>query len=117
MVRGLLFCGRWTGLFSSDEAVIQVAADCLRIFSYSYVFWGFGVITILAFNGAGDTTTPTWVNFFVYWVFQLPLAWFLSQTLGYGHSGVFWAITASQALLAVTGVLLFRRGSWKTRTI
>ena len=104
-------------VFSSDEAVIQVAADCLRIFSYSYVFWGFGVITILAFNGAGDTTTPTWVNFFVYWVFQLPLAWFLSQTLGYGHSGVFWAITASQALLAVTGVLLFRRGSWKTRTI
>ena len=111
------FSRQLVSIFTQDEIVIGVAADCLRIFSYSYVFWGFGVITILAFNGAGDTTTPTWLNFWVFWVFQIPLAWTLGRTLGMGHSGVFWAITASQLLLAISGVILFRRGSWKTRTI
>jgi Na+-driven multidrug efflux pump len=81
------------------------------------VLWGF----VQAFNGAGDTTTPTWinffVNFFVFWVVQLPLALTLSGPGGLGPSGVFWAIAVSQSLLAVVGVVMFRRGRWKGREI
>ncbi len=104
-------------IFTDQQDVIEVAARCLHIFGYSYVFWGFGVITVLAFNGAGDTTTPTWINFWVYWVAQLPLAYGLAVWLDFGPTGVFIAITVCQILLAVVGVAVFRRGSWKTRTI
>ena len=113
----LFFSKPLAGLFVPEQDVVAIAAECLRIFAYSYVFWGFGVITVLAFNGAGDTTTPTWINFWVYWVVQIPLAWGLAVTLDYGPTGVFWAITISQLLLAIVGVTVFRRGSWKTRTI
>ena len=113
----LFFSKPLAGLFVPEQDVVAVAAECLQIFAYSYVFWGFGVITVLAFNGAGDTTTPTWINFWVYWVVQIPLAWGLAVELGYGPTGVFWAITISQLLLAIVGVAMFRRGSWKTRTI
>ncbi len=105
------------GLLTSEPAVAAIAADCLRVVSFSYVFWGFGMITVLAFNGAGDTTTPTWINFWVYWVFQIPLAWALAVMAGYGPRGVFVAITVTQVLLAATGVTVFRRGSWKRREI
>ncbi len=113
----ITFAEPLVGFFAGQAEVAEVAARCLRIISYSYVFLGFGMITVLAFNGAGDTTTPTWINFFVYWVFQIPLAYVLARPLGLGPSGVFAAITASQVLLALVGVLAFRRGSWKTRTI
>ena len=85
--------------------------------AYSYVFWGFGLITVLAFNGAGDTATPTWINFFVYWVVQLPLAWALAVPAGFGMQGVFVTVAICQTLMAITGVLVFRRGRWKTRRI
>ncbi len=75
------------------------------------------MITVLAFNGAGDTATPTWINFFVYWLFQIPLAYALAQPLGFGPQGVFIAVAAGQTLLAVVGVIAFRRGRWKTREI
>ncbi len=113
----IFFAEPLVGFFSGDPQVNQVAARSLRIFSYSYVFWGYGMITVLAFNGAGDTTTPTWINFLVYWVLQLPLAYGLSVTLGMGPRGVFIAVAIAQAALAIVGVLAFRRGTWKTRTI
>ena len=74
-------------------------------------------MTVQAFNGSGDTTTPAWINFFVFWVIQLPLAWSLSVSAGFGPGGVFAAIALSQSLLAVVGVIVFRRGSWKGRKI
>jgi len=104
-------------LFTTEAAVAAVAISCLRIVSYSYVFWAFGLVTVQAFNGSGDTTTPTWINFVVFWVVQLPLAWTLSGPAGFGAAGVFWAIAGSQTLLAVVGVTMFRRGSWKAREI
>ena len=104
-------------LFSTDPEVIRIAASCLRIVSLSYVFWGFGMITVLAFNGAGDTRTPTWINFFVLWVFQIPLAYVLAVTLDYGPNGVFTMIAVSQTVYAIVGVILFRRGTWKSQVI
>ncbi|HJN42585.1 MAG TPA: MATE family efflux transporter, partial [Vicinamibacterales bacterium] len=105
------------GLFTNEPAAATVAATCLRTVSYSYVFWGFGLVTVQAFNGSGDTTTPTWINFFVFWIVQLPVAWTLSGPMGLGPSGVFAAIAVSQSLLAVVGVIVFRRGKWKGREI
>ena len=103
--------------FTSDPVVLAFGADCVRIVSYSYVFFAVGMVAIQAFNGAGDTRTPTWINFFCYWALELPLAYALAGPLGLGPAGVFWAITAAQAAIAVVGVALFRRGSWKHRTI
>lgn len=105
------------GIFTSDPAVQALAALSLRVIAASYVFWGFGMITVLALNGAGDTWTPTKINFFAYWIVQIPLAWVLAVPMGMGPLGVFLAVSVSQATLAVTGILVFRRGSWKGRTI
>ena len=105
------------GLLTTEPEVMAVATRCLRTVAYSYVFWGFGLVTVLAFNGAGDTTTPTWINLFVYWLVQIPLGWTLAGPVALGPQGVFLAIAISQCLLAATGVLVFRRGSWKKRQI
>ena len=104
-------------VFQVEPEVLAIASSCLRIMAYSYVFWAFGMTTVMAFNGAGDTTTPMWINLFVYWVVQIPLAWLLAMTLGYGPQGVFATVAICQTLLAVVGVLLFRRGKWKTRVV
>ena len=104
-------------VFQVEPEVLAIASSCLRIMAYSYVFWAFGMTTVMAFNGAGDTTTPMWINLFVYWVVQIPLAWLLAMTFGYGPQGVFATVAICQTLLAVIGVLLFRRGKWKTRVV
>ncbi|TDI14284.1 MAG: MATE family efflux transporter [Acidobacteria bacterium] len=113
----VLFPGLLVSPFSSDPEVLRVAADCLRIVSFSYIFWAFGMVTVMAFNGAGDTATPTWINLFVFWVLQIPLAYWLSVSLDLGPRGVFIAIAVSQTALAVVGVSVFRLGRWKTRII
>ena len=113
----ILFPALLVSPFSSDPDVIRVAADCLRIVSFSYVFWALGMVTVMAFNGAGDTTTPTWINLIVFWVLQIPLAYWLAVVLELGPRGVFSAIAISQAALAVVGVAVFRLGHWKTRAI
>ncbi len=104
-------------IFSSDGAVVAMGVDCLRIVSFSYVFLAFGMVTVQAFNGAGDTATPTAINLFCYWLVQIPLAYVLAIPVGLGPRGVFFAICVGQAVLAVTGVVCFRRGSWKKRVV
>ena len=79
--------------------------------------WGFGVITVLAFNGAGDTTTPTLINLGCFWCFQIPLAWLMAHTFELGPAGVFWAVAISYSFAALVGMTLFRRGRWKTRVV
>ncbi len=113
----VVFARPIVGLLAADPDVAAVAATCLRIVAASYVFWGFGLVTVVAFNGAGDTTTPTWINFFVYWVVQLPLAWTLAGPAGVGPSGVFVTVAVCQTLMAAVGVLAFRRGRWKSRAL
>ena len=107
--RGLAFSLEFT------PAVLSVAADCLRIVSYGYVCYAWGLVMMQAFNGAGDTATPTWINFGCFWLFQIPLAYYLAHTAGLGPNGVFWAVAIAETLAEVVGVLLFSRGWWKSR--
>lgn len=102
------------GFFSQDPQVIDYGVDCLRFISYGYGFYGIGMILVQAFNGAGDTMTPTKINFVCYWLLQIPLAYALAQYFGLEAIGVFLAITIAESLLAIVGYLVFKRGGWKT---
>lgn len=101
-------------LFTSDPAVQPHAVATLRILATGYVFYGWGMVAMNAFNGAGDTRTPTWITFWCFWVLELGLAWLLAFRLGWGPHGVFWAIPIGESAYAVAAMLLFRRGTWKT---
>jgi putative MATE family efflux protein len=104
-------------LFTRDAAVVPVGVDCLRYVSYGYLFYAYGMVIVQAFNGAGDTDTPTIINLFCYWLFQIPLAYILAIRWGLGTRGVFLAITVAESLVAVVGMLVFRRGRWKQRRV
>jgi putative MATE family efflux protein len=105
------------GLFTTDPEVARHAVDTLRIVAAGYVFYGWGMVTMQAFNGAGDTRTPTWLHFWCFWIGQLPLAWLLSGPMGWGVHGVFWAVPMVESGFAVVAVWLFRRGKWKTTKV
>ena len=103
--------------FTRDSSVIPFGVDCLRMVSYGYGFYAYGMVLVQAFNGAGDTNTPTIINVFCYWLFQLPLAYVLSQPFGLGAQGVFLAITLAESLLALVSIFFFRLGRWKEQQI
>ncbi|MEJ7809759.1 MAG: MATE family efflux transporter [Gemmatimonadaceae bacterium] len=104
-------------LFTGDPAVAPYAVDCLRIVALGFLFYAYGMVLTSAFNGAGDTWTPTWINVFVFWLWEIPLAYVLAVTLGMGPRGVFVAITIAYSTLAVVSAWLFRKGTWKTRRV
>jgi putative MATE family efflux protein len=104
-------------LFTSDPAVVPLAASCLRIVSCGNVGFAYAMVMLQAFNGAGDTITPTVVNFFGFWLFEIPLAYWLAIPRGLHSNGVYWSIVIAEGSIAVASVVLFRRGRWKTRQI
>jgi len=104
-------------LFTTDPGVAPVAAACLRIVSYGYVFYAWGMVLTQSFNGAGDTWTPTWLNLFCFWFWEIPVAYALAVHFGLGPQGVFVAITIAFSTLAVVSAILFRRGRWKLRSV
>ncbi len=104
-------------IFTDEPSVIAIGAKCLRYFSYGYAFYAYGMIMIQAFNGAGDTTTPTIMNFFLFWLLEIPLAYFLALELGYKEVGVFLSIITAESLLGIVGVILFKRGKWKEKVV
>ena len=112
-----MFARPLVGIFTDEPEVLAYGAACLRIFSYGYGFYALGMVAVQAFNGAGDTVTPTWINLFFFWLLQLPLAWWLADTVALGPRGVFWAIAISESLMGVAAVLLFRRGRWKEKVV
>ncbi|MBN2348220.1 MAG: MATE family efflux transporter [Bacteroidales bacterium] len=112
-----IFPHQLVSLFSNEEAIIKVAVLCLRIICLGYVFYAFGMVMANAFNGAGDTTTPTVLNIICFWFIEIPLAYFLSKTLNMDHQGVFMAIVIAESMLGILGILVFKRGKWKTRII
>ena len=101
-------------LFSQEAMVIEYGVQCLRYVCLGYFFYGYGMVLAQAFNGAGDTRTPTIINFFGFWVFQIPLAYVLATTLGLGPKGVFLAIAIAESAMAVASIIVFKRGKWKT---
>ncbi|MBL4754986.1 MAG: MATE family efflux transporter [Flavobacteriales bacterium] len=103
--------------FSQDEKVIYYGVQCLQIICFGYMAFAYGMVLGLAFNGAGDTKTPTRVNLVAFWLIQIPLAYMLAIELQYGPAGVFVAIAVSQSLLALINIVLFRQGRWKGTAI
>jgi len=104
-------------LFTSDPAVVPLAVSCLRILSYGNIGYAYGMVMLQAFNGAGDTITPTIVNFFGFCMLELPLAYVLAVPLDLRTNGAYYAIVLAEGAIAVAGVLLFRRGRWKRQQI
>jgi putative MATE family efflux protein len=101
--------------FSDDPGVQQYAVSCLRIVSLGFLFYAGGMVLTAAFNGAGDTWTPTLINLGVFWAFEIPLAWWLATHTPLGPRGVFWALTIAYSGLAVVSGVVFRNGKWKER--
>lgn len=104
-------------LFTTEPEVIAIGASCLRIVCLGYLFYGMGMVMTQAFNGAGDTVTPTWLNFICFWLIEIPVAWFLAITLNMEENGVFWSIVIAESLLGLFGVTIFRRGTWKSKKV
>jgi putative MATE family efflux protein len=113
----VLFAEQIAGLFATEPEEFFFAATALRIIAYGFFFYAFGMVLETAFNGAGDTWTPTWLNFCVFWLFEIPLAYVLAYKYGLGPQGVFWSITIAFSVLAIAATLLFRRGKWKLKTV
>jgi putative MATE family efflux protein len=103
--------------FSADATVGAYATECLRIVSVGFVVFAFGMVTVQAFNGAGDTTTPMMVNLASFWLFKIPFALVLAKLAGLGPRGVFLAITAAYTVQSVVAGALFHRGRWETRKV
>lgn len=109
----LIFAKQIILMFNTQPEVVKYGALCLRVLASGYVFYAYGMVVIQSFNGAGDTKTPTYINFFCFWLFQLPLAYLTAVTFDFGPTGVFMAITLAEVLIAVVGILWFKKGAWK----
>lgn len=104
-------------LFTQDPAVVPLGTSCLRIISYGNIGYAYGMVMLQAFNGAGDTVTPTIVNFFGFWLLEIPLAYWLAIPAHLHSNGVFIAIVVAEGAIAAASAVLFKRGRWKTQEI
>jgi putative MATE family efflux protein len=108
---------RIVGLFTGDAAVVAIGGEWLSILAYSYFVYGWWMVSVQAFNGAGDTMTPTWINLVFFWLIQIPLAWTLALPLDWAHSGVFWGVFVPETGVGLFTLWLFTRGGWKTMKV
>lgn len=109
----LLFAEPLIDFMNTNASAQQYAIQAIHIVSLGYVFYGVGMVMMNAFNGAGDTKTPTLINLFGFWMFQIPVAYLLALHLNYGPKGVFIAIVSSETLITIVSLLIFKRGKWK----
>lgn len=103
--------------FSTDPKVIEVGSEWLRILSYSYFVYGWWMVAVQAFNGAGDTMTPTKINIVFFWLIQIPLCYYLAVKMHWAHSGVFWGVFVSETSVGIFTLWLFSRGKWKNAVV
>ena len=109
-----LFCAEFfVRIITTEPAVVDIAVLALRIVSLGYIFYGVGMVMMNAFNGAGDSRTPTWINLFWFWIFQIPMAYLVAVVLHWGPKGVFFSIVITETCITITSVILFKRGRWK----
>lgn len=113
----VVFARQIIGLFTHDPAVAPYGVDCLRIVACGFLFYAYGMVLTQSFNGAGDTWTPTILNLFVFWLWELPLAYVLAVVFGFGPRGVFLAITIAFSTLAIVSAIFFKRGKWKMKVV
>ena len=113
----LIFAPSLIAIFTSDPEVAGFGVRCLRIVALGFAFSGYGMVLTQAFNGAGDTRTPTWINLFCLWLWEIPLAWFLAGTGGFGPTGAFIAVSVAFFTLALVSSWLFSKGHWKTQRV
>jgi putative MATE family efflux protein len=113
----VLFAENIIGIFTSDPRVLPYGVDCLRVVACGFLFYAYGMVLTQSFNGAGDTFTPTIINLFVFWLWEIPLAYTLAISFGFGPHGVFIAVTVAFSTLAVVSAVIFRKGRWKTRVV
>lgn len=109
----LFFSDRIIRFFTTDREVIKYGVRALQTFGSAYIFYGIGMVMTQALNGAGDTRTPTWINFVCFWLFQIPLAWYLAKPLQMHASGAFLSIPIAETILALAAWYFFKRGKWK----
>jgi putative MATE family efflux protein len=114
MVIYLVFANNFAAFFTDDKGVIASATECLYVFSLGYMFYAWGMVLVQAFNGAGDTITPTYMHFFVFWLFQIPFAYLLAIGFSFGTTGVYWSIVISETIFTIVGYFLFKKGRWKS---
>jgi Na+-driven multidrug efflux pump len=103
--------------FTSDPAIAANAVRALRIISCGFPFYAYSMVLTQSFNGAGDTLTPTVINVFCFWLWELPVAYGLARVWGWGPSGVFWSIAIAYSTMAMVSATLFRRGRWKLKKV
>ncbi len=113
----LLFPSFFIKPFIDDPRVLTSGIQCLRIVSIGFIAYGFGMVLVNSFNGAGDTITPLKINIFAFWLIEIPLAWFLAISLGMHQQGVFTAIVIAESIMTLTAWLVFRRGKWKLKEV
>jgi len=104
-------------LFTNDPAVVPIAINCLRIFSCGNMAYAYGMVLLQAFNGAGDTLTPTYINLFGFWIVEIPLAWYLARHTAMQVNGVFVSVVAAESVIVLISLLLFRQGRWAKQRI
>jgi putative MATE family efflux protein len=109
----LIFAPQIIKVFNNTEDVVKYGSLCLRILTAPFIFYGFGMIVLNAFNGAGDTKTPTYINFVCFWLIQLPFAYIVAINLNYGPIGVFWSIALGEMAMTIISVIWFKKGHWK----
>jgi len=107
----------FVGLFSKDPEVLRAGVECLQIVAYGFAFYGIGMVMVQAFNGAGDTRTPTRINIFAFWMVEIPLAYLLAMILNLEETGVFYSIIIAEAIMTLLAVYLFKKGRWKKESV
>lgn len=105
------------GWFSQSAAVVETGVTTLRVLCLGYGFYAYGMVIIQAINGAGDTRTPVYINLICFWLVEIPTAYLLALVFEWGPIGVFAAVPIGESLLAILGILVFRRGRWKRTQI
>ena len=112
----LLFLGCahfFVEIITKEPSVVSIAVMALRIISLGYIFYGVGMVMMNAFNGAGDSRIPSWVNLFWFWIFQIPVAYLVAVVWHWGPKGVFICIVVTETCISITSMVLFKRGKWK----
>jgi MATE family, multidrug efflux pump len=110
----LIFAKQIIMLFNQEPSVVKYGSLCLQVIASGYVFYAYGMVVIQSFNGSGDTKTPTLINFICFWLIQLPFAYIVAIYFDAGPKGVFWSITIAEVMIAIIGIIWFKKGKWKT---